>query len=289
MQSFDWGKRTYLMGVINITPDSFSGDGILSHKDPIKQATLQAQEFVQAGAHILDLGAESSRPGSHTISTEQELERLLPILEAIKSINLDAAISIDTCKSKTAQICLEEGADWINDIWGLHADTALANIIHSFGATVVLMHNRSQAHAIRDLGVIGKSYQGSDYQNLIEEIKADLSASIRIAKQAGIQEEKIILDPGIGFGKSVEQNLAIINHLDEFRCLGFPILIGPSRKSFIGQILDLPVEEREEGTAAAIAIGIARGADIIRVHNVRAMARVAKVSDAILGRLEGNL
>lgn len=287
MQLFEWGKHTYLMGIINITPDSFSGDGILSQVDPVSQALLQAQEFVQAGAHILDLGAESSRPGSHTINTEQELDRLLPVLKAIKALNLDAVISIDTCKSKTAQICLEEGAGWINDIWGLHADPALANVIHSFGATVVLMHNRSQAHAIQDLGKIGQSYQGSDYKDLIEDIKADLSASIRIAKQAGIHDEKIILDPGIGFGKSVEQNLAILNHLDDFRSLGFPILIGPSRKSFIGQILGLPVEEREEGTAAAIAIGIVRGADIIRVHNIKAMGRVAKMSDAILGRLRG--
>ena len=154
--------------------------------------------------------------------------------------------------------------------------------IARYKATVVLMHNRSQSDAVRDLGALGSSYQGADYNDLIPDIKADLTASMRIAKEAGIEKERIILDPGIGFGKTVAQNLALINHLDEFKAMGCPLLIGPSRKSFIGQILNLPVEQREEGTAAAVAVGIARGADIIRVHNVKMMSRVARLADAIV-------
>jgi len=157
----------------------------------------------------------------------------------------------------------------------------LSQVIARHLASVVIMHNRSRSNAVRDLGALGSSYASSDYKDFIPEVMADLKASIRIAREAGIAEEHIILDPGIGFGKSVDQNLALINHLDEFKALGYPLLIGPSRKSFIGQVLDLPVEEREEGTAAAVAIGIAHGADIIRVHNVKMMARVARMADAI--------
>jgi dihydropteroate synthase len=183
-----------------------------------------------------------------------------------------------------AEACLKAGADWINDIWGLRADARLAGIIAEAKATVVLMHNRSKAGATHNLGALGKSYAGGEYKDLIPDIMSDLQVSISIARDAGIAENRIILDPGIGFGKNVAQNLALIDHLDEFKKLGYPLLIGPSRKSFIGQILDLPVEERDEGTAAAVAIGIARGADIIRVHNVKMMARVARMADAIISK-----
>ena len=276
-----WGKKTYVMGIINLTPDSFSGDGVMVSGDPIQQALAQVEEFIRDGADILDLGAESSRPGAQPVTAQEELGRLLPILSEIKARGLPGLVSVDTWKAEVAEACLQAGADWINDIWGLRADARLAEVIARYKATVVLMHNRSQSAAVRDLGTLGSSYQGADYNDLIPDIKSDLTASMRIAQEAGIEKERIILDPGIGFGKTVAQNLALINHLDEFKTLGCPLLIGPSRKSFIGQILDLPVDQREEGTAAAVAIGIARGADIIRVHNVKLMARVAKMADAI--------
>ncbi len=282
MTQLEWEKRTYIMGILNVTPDSFSGDGLLAHKDPASTASEQARQFIDDGADILDLGAESSRPGSDVVSAESEIERILPILKAIRNEHEDTLISIDTYKSKTAKTCLENGADWINDIWGLKADPELAEIIASFEATVILMHNRSNWGVVQNYGELGRSYAAAAYDDIIDDIKSELSESIQIAKKAGIAENKIILDPGIGFGKSIEHNLEIINRLDEIKSLGFPVLIGPSRKSFIGQVLELPVEEREEGTAAAVAIGILRGADIIRVHNVKMMARIAKMSDAIV-------
>lgn len=282
MDQLEWGKRTFIMGIINITPDSFSGDGILKGKNPVDSAVKQAKRFVADGADILDIGAESSRPGSESIPASVEIKRILPILQAIHKAGIKAIISIDTYKAETAKICLENGAHWINDIWGLKSDPKLADIIASFNATVILMHNRSRSHAVQNLGKLGKSYSSAKYKNIITNVKADLTQSVNIAKKAGIPDEHIILDPGIGFGKNLEYNLLIINRLDEIKSLGYPVMIGPSRKSFIGQILDLPVEEREEGTAAAIAIGIARGADIVRVHDVRSMARVARMSDAII-------
>jgi dihydropteroate synthase len=195
---------------------------------------------------------------------------------------LNVPISIDTYKAETSRVCLENGANWINDIWGLRADAELAGVIRDHEAVAVIMHNRSRASGVSNLGQLGRTYDGANYGDFIEDVKAELAESIQIAKKAGIPDEHIILDPGIGFGKNVAQNLAIINHLEEFRTFGYPILIGPSRKSFIGQVLDLPIDEREEGTAAVAAIGIARGADIIRVHNVRAMARIARMSDALI-------
>ena len=277
-----WGKKTWVMGIINLTPDSFSGDGIYAEADPQQRALAQAEEFIHDGADILDLGAESSRPGAQPVTAEEELKRLLPALLEIKSRGLNALISVDTWKAETADACLEAGADWINDIWGLRADTRLAQVIARHQATVVLMHNRSHSGAVRDLGALGSSYSGSEYADLIPDIMTDLNVSIRIAREAGIAEKRIILDPGIGFGKTVAQNLALINDLKKIKKMGYPLLIGPSRKSFIGQVLNLPVEEREEGTAAAVAIGIAHGADIIRVHNVKLMARVAHMADAIV-------
>ena len=276
-----WGAKTYVMGIINLTPDSFSGDGVMAAGDPLQQALAQAEEFIHDGAHILDLGAESSRPGAQPVPAEEELKRLLPVLREIRSRGLNALISVDTWKSEVAEACMEAGADWINDIWGLRADARLAQVIARHRATVVLMHNRSRSGAVRDLGVLGRSYTSAEYKYFIPEVIADLVISICIARDAGIAKKRIILDPGIGFGKTVAQNLALINHLDKFKKMGYPLLIGPSRKSFIGQVLDLPVEEREEGTAAAVAIGIARGADIIRVHNVKLMTRVARMADAI--------
>jgi dihydropteroate synthase len=281
-KTLHWGERTYIMGILNLTPDSFSGDGLMSAARPLESALTQAGEFASQGADILDLGAESSRPGSQPVSAEEELERLLPVLEAVRHALPEMILSVDTCKAAVAGACLDAGADWINDIWGLRADTRLGAVIAARGATAVLMHNRSHSAAVRDLGSLGKSYSEAHYGDFIQDVKYELADSLALARAAGIPKKKVILDPGIGFGKSVAQNLALINRLNAFRGLGCPLLIGPSRKSFIGQVLDLPVDQREEGTAAALAVGIAHGADIVRVHNVGMMARAVRVADAIV-------
>jgi len=279
--SLEWGEKTYVMGIINLTPDSFSGDGTLQDRDPFQYALEKAKLFLENGADILDIGAESSRPGSKPISAALELKRLLPVLKALKKENIRGVISIDTYKAEVAKQCLENGADWINDIWGLRKDADLARTLSQYDAPIILMHNRSTPNAVKSNKRLGAFYQGADYSNFMEEIKNELLESVSLALKAGINNENIILDPGIGFGKTVEQNLALINRLDEIKALGYPIMIGPSRKSFLGAILDLPVEKRLEGTAASIAIGIARGADIVRVHDVKYMARVVKVTDAL--------
>jgi len=279
--ALEWGKRTYVMGVLNLTPDSFSGDGILQDRSPIQYALEKANQFLGDGADILDIGAESSRPGSKPISAAVELERLLPVLKALKKENVQGVISIDTYKAEVARLCLENGADWINDIWGFKRDTGLPDVVSQYNAPVILMHNRSKPRAVENNKRLGASYQGADYSNFMEEIKNELQESVSLALRAGISKKNIILDPGIGFGKTVEQNLVLINRLNEIKALGYPILIGPSRKSFLGRILDLPVEERLEGTAASISVGITRGADIVRVHDVKYMARIVKVTDAL--------
>ncbi len=279
--TLECGKRTYVMGVLNLTPDSFSGDGILQDRNPIQYALEKAERFLEDGADILDIGAESSRPGSKQISAAVELERLLPVLKTLKKENAGGIISIDTYKAEVARQCLENGADWINDIWGFKKDKDLAIVVSQYDVPVILMHNRSKHSAVENNERLGASYQGAVYSDFMEEIKNDLLESVSIAHKAGVNKENIILDPGIGFGKTVEQNLALINRLDEIKALGYPVMIGPSRKSFLGRILDLPVEDRLEGTAASIVVGIARGADIVRVHDVKYMARVVKVTDAL--------
>ncbi|NMB61058.1 MAG: dihydropteroate synthase [Chloroflexi bacterium] len=277
-----FGSRTFIMGIINLTPDSFSGDGLIGEEKYIETAARQAQCFVDEGADILDLGAESTRPGAEMVDAESELDRLLPALQGILELKLDALISIDTYKAAVAERCLTLGANIINDVWGLKRDPELASVVAQFSAQVVLMHNRSLKEAVQKTKTLGGRYVDMNYQDLISEICNDLQGSIDIAKQAGIPDQHIIIDPGIGFGKTSEQNLHIIKNLMEFRKLGYPILLGPSRKSFIGYTLDLPPEERTEGTAAAVAIGINNGADIIRVHDVKEMCRVARMCDAIL-------
>ncbi len=215
-----WGTKTYVMGIINLTPDSFSGDGVMAAGGLPHKALAQAEQFIRDGAHILDLGAESSRPGAQPVPAEEELKRLLPVLQKIKSQCMKTLISVDTWKADVAEACLKAGADWINDIWGLRADARLAQVIARHEATVVIMHNRSHSNALRNLGTLGSSYAGAEYTDFIPEVMADLKASIRIAQEAGIVEERIILDPGIGFGKTVSQNLALINQLDELKTLG---------------------------------------------------------------------
>lgn len=279
----DWGSRTYVMGILNLTPDSFSGDGLLVSVDAHEAALQQARRFVQAGVDILDIGGESTRPGAKMVGEAEELERVLPVVQVVAA-ELDVLISIDTYKAAIAEAALQVGAHMVNDVWSLHADPDLAGVAARYQAPVILMHNRSSwAHAeVKDK--LGGRYVGIPYDDLIPDICRELLESVEIAHQAGIPEDHIILDPGIGFGKSVEQNLELLDRMGEIRALGYPLLLGPSRKSFIGYTLDLPPEQRLEGTAAAVAVGITRGADIIRVHDVPEMMRVVRMTDAIVRR-----
>jgi len=287
--TFHWGSRTYVMGILNITPDSFSGDGLIpplpegeGRGEGANRALAQAKEFLSNGADILDVGGESTRPGSQPVNAEEELERVIPVTEAIKKEFPDALISIDTYKARVAERAFKAGAHILNDVWGLRADPELASVAAAFQIPVILMHNRSNPASVEVREQLGNAYIGSSYENLIEDVKRELLVSVELAKKAGIEDSHIILDPGIGFGKTREHNLELINRLDEIRALGFPILLGTSRKSFIGFTLDLPPDQRVEGTAATIAVGITRGADVIRVHDVKEMARVAKMTDAIV-------
>jgi dihydropteroate synthase len=279
-KTFDWGSRTYIMGILNLTPDSFSGDGLAASGDPLEAALEQARRFETAGADFLDIGGESTRPGSTPIAAGEEIARILPVLQALRS-RTDAVLSIDTYKSEVAQAGLEAGADIVNDVWGLRADPQMASLVARYQAPIVLMHNRSTPADAELRERLGGRYVGVRYADLIEDISAELMESVALARSAGIPKERIILDPGIGFGKTTAQNLALLNRLEELSHLDFPLLIGPSRKSFIGYTLDLPVEDRLEGTAAAVAAGILRGAHIVRVHDVEFMARVVRMVDAI--------
>lgn len=285
-----WGTRTFVMGILNITPDSFSGDGLMAGairgEDGmgVEQALAQARAFMAAGVDILDVGGESTRPGSQPVPVEEELQRVVPVIEALAEADLGAIISVDTSKAAVAQAALEAGADWVNDVWGLRADPDLAGVAARFQAPLVLMHNRSKPANAEFQSRLGGRYVGLAYGNLLEEVRAELLESVGLAHAAGIPDECIILDPGLGFGKTVTQNLELLDRLGELRRTGYPLLVGPSRKSFIGYTLDLPLDRRLEGTAAAVAIAIARGADIIRVHDVSAMVRVARMADAIVRR-----
>ncbi|NMC11787.1 MAG: dihydropteroate synthase [Chloroflexi bacterium] len=285
-----WGARTYVMGIINVTPDSFSGDGLLtlqaqniSETNFVERALMQARHFVDLGVDILDIGGESTRPGAQPATLEQELARVIPSIRAITQ-ELDVLVSVDTYKAQVAEAALQCGAQIVNDIWGLHADSELAGVAAKNHAPVILMHNRSSwVHAeIREK--LGGRYVGIPYDDLIMDICNELMESVEIAHQAGIPDEQIILDPGVGFGKTVEQNLELVDRLPEIRALGYPILCGTSRKSFIGYTLNLPPDQRLEGSLAAAAVSIVRGADIIRVHDVEQTVRVARMTDAIIRR-----
>jgi len=271
------------MGVLNITPDSFSGDGLYAQADPVQAALAQARSFVQAGADILDVGGESTRPGSQPLGVEEELERVIPVVQALAA-ELGAIISIDTYKARVAEAALEAGAHWVNDVWGFLADPEIARVAAQRQVPVVLMHNRSRPADAELQARLGGRYVGVEYEDLLEDIKRELLHSVSLARAAGIPDERIILDPGIGFGKTVEQNLELVDRLGEIRALGYPVLLGTSRKGFIGYTLDLPPGERVEGTAASVAVGIVRGADIVRVHDVEPMVRVVRMTDAIVRR-----
>lgn len=280
--SLAWGLRTYLMGIINITPDSFSGDGLVKADDFITHAIEQAGRFLAEGADLLDIGGESTRPGAQPVPAEEEMSRVVPVIRAIASRFPDALISVDTYKAVVAESALEAGAHIINDVWGLRADPQMAALAARRAAPVILMHNRSKPNDASVEARLGGRYVGVEYTDLIADVQKELMESVALARAAGVADENIILDPGIGFGKTVRQNLELLNRLDEIRGLGFPLLLGTSRKSFIGYTLDLPADQRAAGTAATVAIGIARGADIVRVHDVAQMAQVARMTDAII-------
>lgn len=270
---FRWGEQTYVMGIINLSPDSFSGDGIAS----IEAVAAQAQRFVSEGADILDVGGESTRPGAPPISIDEEIKRVVPAIEMLASL-VSIPISIDSYKSEVAHRALDAGAAMINDQWGLERDPGLAELVAERNVPIILMSNqrdkaRYDTEIRRDV---------ASYSDVIAEVILSLRHSMGLALRLGVPRENIIVDPGIGFGKSWQQELEIIRRLNELKRLGRPILVGPSRKSFIGLVLDLPVNERIEGTAAAIAISIAKGADIVRVHDVREMVKVCRMSDAII-------
>ena len=284
-QTLAWGTRTYVMGILNLTPDSFSGDGLLSASTGLDAAMQQARRFIESGVDILDVGGESTRPGSQPVDALAESQRVIPIIQKIASEFPEMLISVDTYKASVAEEALQAGARIVNDVWGLRADPDLARVAARYKAPVVLMHNRSKPANTEVQANLGGRYIGMQYTNLLEDVKNELLESVNLALSAGIPSENIILDPGIGFGKTVEQNLELLNRLDEIRQLGYPVLLGPSRKSFIGYTLDLPPDQRLEGTAAAVSVGIVRGADIIRVHDVEFMSRVARMTDAIIRKL----
>lgn len=265
--TFEWGSRTYVMGVINATPDSFSGDGVGAS---VETALAQARLFKREGADIIDVGGESTRPpsiyaGSEPVPPDVELARVLPIVRAITE-ETGVPVSIDTYKAEVARHAVEAGASMINDVWALQRDPGMARTAAELGVPVVLMHNQDH----------------TDYDDVVPDVIARLSWLADRAVKAGVRRENIVLDPGMGFGKTAHHNLEILRRLDEFRATGLPLLVGMSRKSTIGYVLDLPVDERVEGTAATVALSIAGGADIVRVHDVREMTRVARMSDAVV-------
>jgi len=276
--TFVWGSRTYVMGIVNVTPNSFSGDGVMD----AEAAIAQGVRFVEEGADILDVGGESTRPPSTaaaegrrfgqqygqaaaSVSVEEELRRVIPVIEGLAK-RVSVPISVDTYKAAVARRALEAGATMINDVWGLQADAGIAHVAAEGKAALTLMHNQ----------------RGTQYRDLLADIKASLLRSASQAMAAGVPSDKIIIDPGIGFGKTPQHNLELLRRLGEFKELGYPLLVGTSRKSTIGLVLGLPADDRVEGTAATVALSIANGADIVRVHDVKAMARVAKMTDAVV-------
>lgn len=277
-----FGSITYIMGILNVTPDSFSGDGLMTQKDVVRAAIEQALHFVESGADILDIGGESTRPGSLPVSAQEEMDRVLPVIDALAGLKLDTILSLDTSKAAVAIAGLNAGVNWINDVWALKADPAMANVAAESGAPLVLMHNRSKPNRVELQERLGGQYLGAEYKDLIADVKRELQESIDLALAGGVRKEQIILDPGLGFGKKVEHNLELVNRLDEIKAMGYPVLLGPSRKSFIGYTLDLPPDERLEGTEAVCAIAITRGADILRVHDVQEISRLSRMCDAIL-------
>lgn len=262
--TLDYGNKTIIMGILNVNPDSFSDGGKYNEKD---RALMQALKMVEDGADIIDIGGESTRPGYVEISVEEELERVIPIIELLGK-EVDIPLSIDTYKGEVARQSVKAGAHIINDIWGAKKDSEMAEIAAEYKVPIILMHNRDN----------------TDYESFLEDVLSDLQESVDIALRAGVEKDRIILDPGIGFAKDLAYNLKMMRGLDHLVNKGYPVLLGTSRKSLIGNILNLPVSERVEGTGATVCFGIQKGCQIIRVHDVKEMARMAKMMDALMGK-----
>ena len=274
-RTFHWGERTFVMGILNVTPDSFSGDGLLARSSDdgtgrpgVAAAVAQARAMADEGADLLDIGGESTRPGHAAVDVEEEARRVVPVVRAVRAALPEMPLTVDTTKPAVAAAALDAGADAINDVWGVAADDALARLAGERGVPIVLMHNRAQPR----------------YSTLLPEIVADLQRAIEQALSGGVAWANVLVDPGFGFGKTPEQNLGLLHGLGSLRLLGRPIVLGTSRKSTLGKVLDLPADERVEATIATTALGIAAGVDIVRVHDVRANVRAARIADAVVRR-----
>ena len=266
-RTFTWGSRTFVMGILNVTPDSFSGDGLMSADGgPVRAAVRRARAMVAEGADLLDVGGESSRPGHATVSAEEEIARVVPVVRAIRAALPGTPLSVDTTKPDVADAAIAAGAHLLNDVWGVAEDAGLARVAAALGIPLIVMHNRAEAR----------------YVNLVAEILADLQRALERAMAAGVPWDSLIVDPGFGFGKAPLHNLALLRDVGSLRLLGRPILLGTSRKSTLGKVLDLPPDLREEATLATTALGIAAGVDIVRVHDVRANVRAARMADAVV-------
>lgn len=263
-RDFDIKNKTYIMGILNVTPDSFSDGGKYNHLDA---ALFHAEEMLRDGADIVDIGGESTRPGHTVITDQEEISRVVPVIEAVKS-RFDVPVSIDTYKGTVAEAALKAGADLVNDIWGFKHDKKVADLTAQYKAACCLMHNRHKAV----------------YDNFLSDLVKDMEECIKIAREAGVSDDRIILDPGVGFGKTYEMNLEAIHHVDVLHQLGFPILLGTSRKSVIGLTLDLPADQRVEGTVATTVIGVMKGCAFVRVHDIKENKRAIQMTEAILGR-----
>ena len=274
-RTFRWGERTFVMGILNVTPDSFSGDGLLARSSDdgprasgVAEAVAQARAMAEAGADLLDVGGESTRPGHEEVDAAQEAQRVIPVIRAVRDALPDMPLTVDTTKPAVAAAALDAGANAINDVWGVAPDDALSRLAGERGVPIVLMHNRPEPR----------------YVNLLAEIVADLQRAIERTLAAGVPWANVLVDPGFGFGKTPEHNLALLRELGSLRLLGRPIVLGTSRKSTLGKVLDLPADERVEATLATTALGIAAGVDIVRVHDVRENVRAARIADAVTRR-----
>lgn len=263
-KSLTIGEKTLVMGILNVTPDSFSDGGKYNHLDA---ALFHTEEMLRDGADIIDIGGESTRPGHTVITDEEEIARVTPVIQAVKS-RFDVPVSIDTYKGKVTEAALQAGADLVNDIWGFKHDKKVADLTAKYGAACCLMHNRHEAV----------------YENFLDDMVRDMEECVRIAREAGVGDDRIILDPGVGFGKTYEMNLEAIHHVDVLHRLGFPILLGTSRKSVIGLTLNLPADQRVEGTMVTTVIGVMKGCAFVRVHDIKENKRAIQMTEAILGR-----
>lgn len=264
----DYENKTLIMGILNATPDSFSDGGKFNH---IEKAIQHAKQMVEDGADIIDVGGESTRPGYATVEVEEEISRVVPVIKEISKV-VNVPISIDTYKAETARQAILAGAHIINDIWGAKKDPEIADVAANYDVPIILMHNR----------------ENIDYQDFIRDVLNDLYESISIAKKAGVKDERIILDPGIGFAKDLKQNIEMMKNLDKLVGLGYPVLLGTSRKSMIGQVMNLPVDERMEATGATVCYGLEKGCQMMRVHDVKEISRMTKMMDVLVGKGELN-